>query len=262
MLVFAGIVPNSPLLFQSINRDRLDEVTKTLEGLRELSDDLYAAKPDTIILLSDSEVMYPDAFSLNVADPYTTDLSAVGDLGYHKKYHPDFSFVDALQRYSRKNSLPITLSTFPTLTSASAIPLHFLTEHLPSVRIVLLSPCALDPKTHFSLGNALKHLILDSSKRIAVIAAADTSHALTKDAPEAFHEDSLVFEEKLLDILRTKNTAGLLQLDVGLIERAKDTSYREIAMLFGVIDGMGATPSILSYEKPFGVGYLVANFSL
>lgn len=262
MLSFAGFTPNSPLLFPSINTARMDDVEKTVAALQELSEELYATHPDTIVILSESITTYPDAFSVNVADPYTTDLSELGDLGYQKKYHPDFAFIDRLQRYARKNNLPVSLSTDDKLNFASAIPLHYLTEHLPDVKIVPVAPSQLDLKNHFAFGNTLKHLVLESDKRIAVIAAADTAHTLTKDAPGGFHKDSKAFETKLLGFIENRNAGGLLQLDPTLLENVKDTSHRELAMLFGVLDGMAANPTVLSYEKPFGVGYCVVNFSL
>jgi aromatic ring-opening dioxygenase LigB subunit len=262
MLVFAGFLPNSPLLFPSINTARMDELTDTVSAVKELSEDLYAVKPDTIVILAASQTLYPDAFSLNVADPYTADLSDVGDLGYQKKYHPDFGLIDALQRHARQSGAPVTLSTDEKLHSATAIPLHFLTEHLPQIRIVPITPSGLDGKMHFTFGAVLKHVILESSERIAVIGTGDMSHALKEDAPGGFHEDAEKFEEKMLGIIKERSSAGLIQLDPELVKNAQDTSYREFAMLFGVLDGIDATPSILSYEKPFGVGYAVVNFLL
>jgi aromatic ring-opening dioxygenase LigB subunit len=262
MLVFAAFMPNSPLLFPSLNKTSISLVEGTLAALKELEEELYAVRPDTIVILAESVTMYPEAFSLNVADPYVTDLSELGDLGYQKNYHPDFSFVDRLQRYARQNNLPVSLSTDDKLSYATTVPLHYLTEHLPDIRIVPITPSQLDLKSHYTFGTALKHLVLESDKRVAVIAAADTSHALTNDAPGGYHEDSEIFEEKLKAVIESRSASALLQLDPALIENAQDTSVRQLAILFGVLDGMHASPHTLSYEKPFGVGEMVVNFVL
>ncbi len=252
MLVFAGLVPNSPLLMPGINTARLSEAKETIHGLTELADDLYAAHPDIIVLLADCATSYPDAFSVNVADPYTADLSAVGDLDYKKTYHPDFGFVDSLQRFARSNSIPISLSTDEQLTFASAVPLHYLTSHLKDVRIVPIAPTELDGKAHFAFGSTLQHLVMQSDKRIAVIATGNMSHQPTPAE----------FDEKLLTFITERNSSGLLQIDPDLILSAEDTSYRNICMLLGTLDGVDATAHRLSYEKPFGVGYAVVNFAL
>ena len=262
MLVFAGFTPSSPLLLPSINEAKMSEVQETRQAFDELAEELYAVHPDTIIIFSESQTMYSDAFSLNVADPYLASLADYGDLGYQKKYHPDFAFVDRLQRHLRKTDLPVTLSTDEHLSASTLVPLDILTGHLPNVRILPVAPCDLDAKSHFNIGVAFKHLILESDKRIAVIAAGDMSHALSATAPAGLHKDGKVFDESVLTMLREHNASGLLQMSEELIKNAHDTSHRQLCMLIGVLDGMYTTPTVLSYDAPFGVGYCVANFVL
>lgn len=240
----------------------MTEVTKTREALEELAEELYAVHPDTIIVLSESKGMYSDAFSINVADPFSAELAEFGDLGYKKTYHPDFGFVDRVQRYLRQTDLPVTLSTDNHLSASTVIPLEFLTGHLPHIRIVPMTPSDLDAKMHFNFGVALKHVILESDKRIAVIASGDMSHALSKTAPAGLHKDGKLFDATVLTMIQEHNASGLLQIPENLIKNAHDTSYRSLCMLIGIMDGMQTTPSILSYEAPFGVGYCVANFVL
>lgn len=262
MLVFAGLVPSSPLLLPAINEAKMSEVTQTREALEELAEELYAVHPDTILIFAESKTMYSEAFSLNVADPYLADLEEFGDLGYRKTYHPDFGFIDKLQRHLRKTDLPISLSTDNRLNASSVVPLDFLTGHLPQVRIVPVAPSELDAKAHFNIGTALKHIILESDRRIAVIAAGDMSHALTKTAPAGFHKDAKVFDDMILTMLKEHNASGILQIPEAMIKHAHDTSYRQLCMLIGVLDGMYTSPDVMSYEAPFGVGYCVTNFVL
>lgn len=262
MLVFAAHVPHSPLLMPSISGDRVGAVHKTHVALEELRDELYALRPDTIVLLSDHPTMYKDAFSLSVADPFHCDLRDVGDLGYRKSYHPDFATIDQLQRDLRKLGEPVTMSTDDRLHFSSAVPLHFLTEQLPGVKLVPIATCQLDEKTHFTFGQALKHTILSSHKRIAVISAGDLSERLEDFSPGGYHKDGARYDELVRALVEQKNSVGLLQLDEALLQHAEETSYRKLLVLFGLLDNIDVTPSILSYESPFGVGLLVANFTL
>lgn len=252
MLVFAGLVPNSPLLMPGINTARLTEAEETIKSLEEISDELYATHPDIIIVLTDSITTYPDAFSVNVADPYTADLSAVGDLDYKKTYHPDFGFVDGLQRFARSHTVPISLSTDEKLTFSSAVPLHYLTAHLKDVKIVPIAPSALDSKAHFAFGSTLQHMVVQSDKRVAVIAAGNLAHTDLGDE----------YDQKVVMLLKERNSVGLLQINPDEVHNAEDTAYRQLCMLFGVLDGLNTSPELLSYAKPFGVGYAVVNFTL
>lgn len=262
MLAFTGIVPNSPLLLPSINQDRLAEIEKTREALRELAEELYVAKPDTIVLFSEALTMHSDAFTVNVADPYVTDLSAFGDLGHQKKYHPAFAFVDELQRTARETNLSLTLNTESLLHFATTVPLEFLTAHLPDVRVVPIAPSNLSPKVHFALGSLVKEVALETTERVAIFACGDLSHALTKDSPAGKSPFGKKYDEAIKAIVQQKNSAGLLQLDTELIMGAHDAVYRQLCMLFGVLEGVDCVPHVLNYEAPFGVGYLVADLHL
>jgi MEMO1 family protein len=262
MLVFAGFTPSSPLLLPTINQAKIHEVQTTRTAIEHLAEELYASHPDTLVVLAENATMYSNAFSIDVADPYIAELSDFGDLGYRKHYHPDFSFIDKLQRYLRQTELPISLSTDNRLSAAVTVPLELLTQHLPHIRIVPVAPCELDPKLHFNLGTAFKHLILESDKRIAVVAAGDMANTLSKTAPAGYHKDGKLFDERVLTTLQERSVTGLLQIPDTLAKNAHNTAYRQLCMLMGVLDGMQVTPHILSYASPFGVGYGVAHFEL
>ncbi len=262
MITFAAHVPHSPLLIPSISGDRIGAVKKTVDALSELAEELAATKPDAIVLISDHPTMFDNAFSISVADPYTCSMQDVGDLGYKKTYHPDFSVIDRLQRDLRAANEPITLSTDPSLHFAATVPLHFLTTHLPAVRIVPIAPSMLSPKAHFTFGQALKHTLVASEKRIAVISAGDTSQTLTDFAPGGYHEAGEKYDEALRTLLEHNNAVGLLQLDEDLVAAAQESSYKKLLMLLGALDGMHTTATVMSDEAPFGVGYLVVHFSL
>lgn len=262
MIVFAAHVSNSPLLLPSISGDRIGAVAKTRQSFTELAELLYTTKPDTIVLVSDHPTMYTETFSISVSDPYECDLTDVGDLGYHKAYHPDFSLIDRLQRDLRKAEQPVTLTTDERLNFASAVPLDFLTAALPSVRIVPISPCGLTAKEHFTFGQALKHTLIASHKRVAIISAGDMAHTLTEFAPGGYHEDGARYDEALRTMVEHRNVVGVLQMDEAMVTNAQESAYRKLLILLGAIDGMDLAPEIMSYEAPFGVGYLVVNFQL
>lgn len=262
MIVFAGLVPNSPLLLPSVNPDRLKEAEKTREAIEEFAEELYAAHPDTLVVFAEAITMYPDAFSVNVADPFVTDLAEFGDLRAGKNYHPDFGLVDRLQRAARKTEARVSLTTDATLNFATAVPLELITAHLPDIRVVPIAPAQLPAKLHFEMGSLVKELAQEHDRRVAVIACGDLSHALSADSPAGKVPEGRKFDDRIQEILEQKNAAGLLQLDPNLVHAAHDAAYRQICMLFGALDGIDVTPHMLSYESPFGVGYAVAHFHL
>lgn len=262
MLVFSGFTPHSPLLLPEVNQDQLHLVQATIDAMDELAEDLYAAHPDTILLISEHPTIYEDAFSVTLADPYHFDLSEFGVLDVQQKYRPNLKLIDRLQRSLRRAGHPITLTTEEALNYASAVPLMLLTQQLPQVKLIPVTYSELDPKAHFQFGQALKDEVMHCDSRVAVIASGDMSHALSSNSPAGFHRDGTVYDEKIQELVTHKNTAGLLSLEEDLIINAQQTSYRPLTILFGLLERVSVKPSILSYEAPFDVGYLVANFIL
>jgi MEMO1 family protein len=262
MLVFAAIVPCSPLLIASVNPEKVSAATKTRNALAELAEELFATKPDTIVLFCDHANTPQDAFAINVSDPYHASLAEFGDLGYTKTYGTDFMLADGMQRNLRHSGQSVTLETEKELPFSATVPLSFLTEHLPNVRILPIAPCNKTAKEHFDFGAALRESIVSSPKRIAVIACGDGSHTRSTDAPGGLHEDGQKLDDLLTTLVAQKNTAGLLQVDETLRMNGQDALYRQIVMLFGTLDGTPVESSVLSQEAPFGVGQLVAELRL
>lgn len=262
MIVFAGITPCSPLLIPSVNPERVAHAAKTRTALNEMAEELYAAKPDTIVLFCEHTQSPPDAFTLNVADPYHATLAAFGDLGYEARYASNFMLADKMQRELRKAGEPLTLITERALPFTATVPLALLTEHIPSVRILPIAPCERTPKEHFDFGAALRDILVSSDARIAIIAAGDGAHTRSEDAPEGFHADGETSDSLLATLVTEKNTAGLLQMDHDLLQNAHNGNYRQIVMLFGALDGTPVESRILSHEAPFGIGAMTAEFIL
>ena len=55
---------------------------------------------------------------------------------------------------------------------------------------------------------------------------------------------------------------GLQTLDKIMVEGAHECGLKPMIILSGILHGMEYEPEILSYEAPFGVGYLICNFKM
>ena len=262
MLVFAALSPHTPLLVPTIGKDNLETISQTTEAMDTLAEELYLARPDTIILISGHSKHYKDAFSIQMSDQYKTDLSQMGDLSTDKVYQPDFSLIDTLQRSLRTAEIPFTLHPEDVLDYGVSVPLQILSEKLDKIKIVPISTSSLSPKEHFAFGKALQDTIFNSTKRIAVIASGDLSHALTNESPAGFHKDGEKFDKKIQELVATNNAAGLIKIKPETVEAAAQCCYRALLILFGVLDKQNINTKILNYQAPLGVGYLTVKFNL
>jgi AmmeMemoRadiSam system protein B len=258
-LVFAGIVPHPPILIPNIGKDNLHKINSTVLALQQLEQELYAAKPDSLVIISPHGIVLLDAFLINLCDKYESDFSQFGDFTTHLEFRPNLPLVEHL-RMSIKDKINLTVASEPKLDHGAIVPLYYLSQHLPHLSIVPISYCLLDYQTHIKFGEILKDQIFNTNERIALIASGDLSHRLTKDAPAGYSPQGKEFDTKLIELLKNRDLDGVLNLDPQLIEEAGECGLRSILVLLGVIKNINYHVDVLSYEGPFGIGYLVANF--
>lgn len=60
--------------------------------------------------------------------------------------------------------------------------------------------------------------------------------------------------------MQRRDVQALLAIDPATLENGKECGLRSIIFLLGALETTSIEPNILSYEGPFGVGYLVATF--
>ncbi|HWQ99877.1 MAG TPA: AmmeMemoRadiSam system protein B [Candidatus Methylomirabilis sp.] len=262
MLVFAAVVPHSPLLAASVGKEKRDTLQATLNAYGELEQALYLAKVETIVVISPHAASYPDAFSANMAPKYVGTLKAFGDHQTTIEAKGDFLLLDRLQRELRSEGVPFTLTSSEDLDYGFTIPLLFLTQHLKDWRLVPLAPSLLDTQAHVNFGTKLKNVLHRESTRVAFIASADLSHKLNETSPGGASVEGPAFDATIRSKLASMDIKGLLALDAQAVEAAGQCGYRPIATLMGVLDGMNVTAKELAYEAPFGVGYLTMRFDL
>lgn len=143
------------------------------------------------------------------------------------------------------------------------VPLHFLAKDVHGIEVKAHLTDLESPQVHFNRGQQLiKNLRY--IKRLAWIASGDMSHRLKKDGPYGLHPSGKKFDQKFIGLLKKKNAPAILNLEPKLIKEAGECGLRSFCSLLGALKGakMNWKTEVLSYEAPFGVGYLVADFKL
>ncbi len=259
MIIFSAFTPHTPLLLPTIGKEAHGKMSATVEAMDRLGDELRSADPDTIVIISAHAVQHDGAFSANLHDSYVVDLRDFGDLATTAEFEPNLSLIDAIQRAVRRANVPFTLDSDATLDYGAAVPLVVLGA---KANIVPISFCNLSPKDHFAFGKALKDVFASRKERIAVIASGDLSHALTSGAPAGYRPEGVTFDATVRQAVTLGSASQLLALDEDVVKRAEECAYLPLLVLFGIMDQVSTETDVLSYEFPFGVGYLVAQFRL
>jgi aromatic ring-opening dioxygenase LigB subunit len=159
------------------------------------------------------------------------------------------------------------------------VPLRFLAQgfkgEIQSILIGLESPrfyyeegkkvynSKFNPSTTLRIDGERGRTIKIQNSKFAIIASGDLSHCLKSDGPYGFNPDGPKFDKDLIEALQKKDIKKILKLD-DLYPEAAECGLRSFCFLLGILEAskMNWQPEILSYEGPFGVGYLVANFKL
>ncbi|PIZ56787.1 extradiol ring-cleavage dioxygenase [bacterium (Candidatus Torokbacteria) CG_4_10_14_0_2_um_filter_35_8] len=264
-LVFASICPHPPILIPKIGKDNLENVLKTLASLQELGKKFKEEKPDTVILVSPHAPFSSSSFSIFQARKFYGDFGMFGDFGDSLSFDSDSSLAGYLVKRIKKEKMPINLISYPELDHGALVPLYYLTKELEDVKLVLMSFSGLDLSTHFKFGRELGKLLASNdkkSKKVACVASGDLSHRLTPSAPAGYSERGREFDEKLVELLKKNDVKEILNLDPILAEEAGECGLRSIVILLGVLSNFKYKPEVLSYEGPFGVGYLTCDFQI
>jgi AmmeMemoRadiSam system protein A len=110
-------------------------------------------------------------------------------------------------------------------------------------------------------GSCIKRAVDRVGRRVAFIASGDLSHRLKPNAPAGYNPDAHVFDEQVVEALRSNAPQKIAKIDHGLRRLAGECGYRSMLVAIGACSELPLSCEVLSYEAPFGVGYLVAQLT-
>jgi MEMO1 family protein len=256
MITFAAITPHPPIIIPEIgDAASLKKAQKTIAAMEMLRDKLEKANPETLIIISPHAEMEGSRFVIN-SNPILR--GSFVDFGYDKvfDFKNDLEAVNRIAYFNDIDSIPTHLHEEGFLDHGALVPLYYLTKNIQP-KIVHLAFSMLDAQTHYRFGQNLGKMCCED-KKIAIVASGDFSHRLTPEAPAGYSPRGKEFDEALIDYLKKAKTKDILNLDENLVEEAGQCGLRSVVILLGALEGK-YTFDLLSYEGPFGVGYMVAS---
>jgi AmmeMemoRadiSam system protein B len=262
MIVFAAIVPHSPLLLPSIGKEHRSKLACTVTALEEIEQALYLARVDTICMIAPHSTRYPDAYSINLADKYAGNFQTFGDFSTTITAQGDFLVMDHIQRHMREERVPFTLTTNAELDFGFGVPISLLTSHLQNWKLIPVTPSMLDGKSHYDFGAQLKRILHSETRRIAVIASADLSHKAGDAAPGGSTPEGVAFDKAVVEAASVNNPQALFTMGNDTVDGVSQCGFRPIMTMLGAINEMNVAAKKLCYEAPFGVGYLTVRYDV
>ncbi|MCD6528441.1 hypothetical protein J7K44_02280 [bacterium] len=188
-------------------------------------------------------------------------LPSVGSEEDRKKVKKTIESLENLGKKFKKVNPEIIIISSPHPDWGFNVPLYFLARDFKGEIKTYLTGLE-NPEFYFEEGKKASKK-LEKNKKYALIASGDMSHCLKEDGPYGFHPDGPKFDKALIDFLKKKNIKNFLKLDE-MFPEAGECGLRSFCFLLGILEGSNINwePEILSYEGPFGVGYLVVDFKI
>jgi Uncharacterized conserved protein len=246
-LVYTVFVPHPPLLVSEVGRGEELKCQASLKAYQEIARRLVQAEVETVIIVSPHAQLVREGITIAIGDPVQGDFAQFGAGQVGMSFPSDLEIIEKFQK-GLSGIIPIK----GVIDHGAFVPLYFLQKAGWNGKIVLLGMPIERPEDYGAkMGQILDH----SSGRYALIASGDLSHRLKEDGPYGFDSAGPEFDQFVLKTLQ-RDTKKITSLPASLIERAGECGYRSLRLALAAKEG---APEVLSYEGPFGVGYLVAD---
>jgi hypothetical protein len=253
MIVGGFFTPATPVLVPEVGRGRERLAVQTVAALRRAGRLLRGLDPEALLVVVAGDRPVPlvrvpadgvlrrgfDAFGapeLQGTDPVRLDLAD--------------ALVSAIR--SADPAGAVGEADWP---EAALVGLYFLAGRQPVPSVSLELPAG-DLSLAAEAGRSIEAVATERDLRLAMVAAGELSSRLFPGAPGGYHPEAMAFDADVVSALAHRETERLAML----VPRGRDAGESGLAQLTALLI---ATPrhmkaSMLSYEFPFGTGYLVA----
>jgi len=235
------------------------ECAATTWAMIQISELVVEHAPDAVIILSPYAPRHPGSFGI------ASDAVVAGDFSEFSAPQVTVELPAAraagtsIAAQAQRCSVRCQLRRLGLADHGTLVPLHFLTRagwHGPTLRMAL--PYYPDVRTCEAMGRAVAAAAADSGQRWVFVASGDLSHRLQPGAPASFHPRAHEFDEAVVQAVREGHYRRAVTIDPGLRQLAAEDVIDTLAVAVAATGFCAQGRVVLSYESPFGVGYLVA----
>ncbi|MHB8156077.1 MAG: AmmeMemoRadiSam system protein A, partial [Desulfocucumaceae bacterium] len=233
----------------------------------ELGRRLKKSGAGSLVMISPHGPVFMDGIAVNGCRVLRGNLKRFGAPGVQFELENDLDLAREISERANKAGIATVLldeksardyNVSVELDHGLLVPLYFLARAGVKLPVVVVYMGLLPPTALYSFGVAIRQALEGSGKEGAVIASGDLSHRLTRDAPAGYNPRGLEFDREIVRLTGDSDFLGIINMDSELAEEAGECGLRPVTIMAGTLDGQAVDSEVLSYEGPFGVGYMVA----
>jgi aromatic ring-opening dioxygenase LigB subunit len=250
------ICPHPPLLIPEVGGPSLGRVAATVAAMQRLAEEV--GEPETVVVISPHTDGYGDVHVVKTSARLSGDFGRFRCPEVSFSYDTDVPFAELLLALAGDyRQLQMMPDDGDVLDWGVLVPLSFL-----KVRQIVSLSIVNDYPPHRSLGQLVRRCEEELGRDTLFLASGDLSHALAHGAPAPYDPRGRLFDDEVVGFLEAGDFVALGRIDPILLEGAAECGLRSILALGGFLGADApVAPEVMSYESPFGVGYLVARFS-
>ncbi|MDX6383552.1 MAG: hypothetical protein QOK48_1125 [Blastocatellia bacterium] len=258
-LVFAGIAPHPPIMVPEVGGEASVEVRRSIEAMAEFTERVIRSGAETIVMISPHARLEQQSFVAYDGPKLYADFANFRAPNATVHAELDDELLREITRFAADEGLTTNRIAGLDLDHGTAVPLYLLQRYGWHGQLVALGYSYLSNADHVRFGHCIRRAIDSIGKPIAFVASGDLSHRLTREAPAGFNPQAHLFDEEVVDAIENCATQRIIDLDPELRRLAGECGYRSMLVAVGVVQELEASCEVISYEAPFGVGYLVAQ---
>jgi len=261
-LVFAGIAPHPPIMVPEVGREAIVDVRSSIDAMAALTERVIRSGAETLILISPHAPLETHAFVAYDGPQLYGDFANFRAPAATVHAELDDELLNEITRAAAEQNLVTIRIKGLELDHGTAVPLYFLQRNGWAGRVVALGYSFVSNEDHVRFGKCIRAAIDRTGRPAAFIASGDLSHRLKPDAPAGYNPAAYRFDEEVVDAIRSCATVRIVAIDQEVRRMAGECGYRSMLVAIGLADGLEPSCEVISYEAPFGVGYMVAQLFL
>src|SRR5688572_4074356 len=260
-LVFSGIAPHPPIMVPEVGRESIAAVRSSIDAMGEFTKRVIEAGAESVIVISPHARLEVESFVAYQGPEVFGDFANFHAPGTEFALRVDEELLTAITRSAASEKYNVSLLVDEVLDHGTAVPLYFLLRNGWEGQVVALGYSFLSNHDHLRFGSCIAKAVDQLGRRVAFIASGDLSHRLKPEAPAGYNPSAHCFDEEVVDALRANKPDRIVEIDHTLRRLAGECGYRSMLVAIGAASELPLRCEVMSYEAPFGVGYLVAQLT-
>ncbi len=253
----AFIVPHPPIAVPEIGHGEEKKISATLSSFDRIGKEIAKLRPETIVLTSPHSVLYSDYFHVSPRLEAYGDFSQFRTPEVSMTVEYDTQFAKMLDSKCSRINFPAGLmgERDPQLDHGTMVPLYFISKYYTDFKLIRIGLSGLPLETHYRFGQIIAETASKLNRNTVFVASGDLAHCQKEDGPYGYRPEGSLYDQKLMDTLKSGDLKALLQFDSTLLNRSMECGHRSFCIMAGALSNTSYSIEVLSHEATFGVGY-------